>query len=247
MTSKEANNSTISKMEIPTPCSPTTEIMKTYAQKLRDPRWQRKRLEIMQRDNFTCTECGDSDSTLNVHHWEYAKEPWDAKNADLVTVCEKCHKEIEDCKKLTKLFLRNDGFRDFMKKVEFIDNTYGAVNCTAAPFPIGNDNVNIRLFYVITYIGDIVHVLKSYGHGEVVLDGNNNTVQTSEIMHKECFISVEFLNLNKFWLMPEAEKNGKVLSIDFLIKTETKQSKSLFDQLIDDAPNDHQALQQLKL
>jgi hypothetical protein len=98
--------------------------MTTYTEKLRDPRWQRKRLEIMQRDNFTCTQCGDTSTTQNVHHWEYVKEPWDAKNADLVTVCETCHKEIEECKKLTKSFLRQADFRDLVSHMHLLLNYY---------------------------------------------------------------------------------------------------------------------------
>lgn len=31
----------------------------TYSQKLRDPRWQKKRLEILERDSFTCQHCHD--------------------------------------------------------------------------------------------------------------------------------------------------------------------------------------------
>lgn len=64
----------------------------TYAEKLKDPRWQRKRLEIMQRDDFTCTQCKDKTSTLHVHHKRYTgKNPWDYDNADLTTICENCH------------------------------------------------------------------------------------------------------------------------------------------------------------
>jgi len=74
--------------------------MNTYAEKLRDPRWQRKRLEIMQRDNFACTMCDDSESTLNVHHWKYNGDPWEAENHDLSTVCETCHELIETRKKI---------------------------------------------------------------------------------------------------------------------------------------------------
>lgn len=45
--------------------------MGSYAFKLKDPRWQRKRLEILQRDNFTCQECYATDKELNVHHLIY--------------------------------------------------------------------------------------------------------------------------------------------------------------------------------
>ena len=68
----------------------------------------------MERDNFTCTECGDKKSTLNVHHWNYSKEPWDAKNEDLTTLCHLCHNKIEYCKDLTKDFLRQSDFRNLV-------------------------------------------------------------------------------------------------------------------------------------
>jgi hypothetical protein len=66
-----------------------------YAQKLRDPRWQRKRLEVMQRDNFTCQSCGLDNKTLNVHHGYYqaGKDPWDYPTSSLTTLCEDCHEE----------------------------------------------------------------------------------------------------------------------------------------------------------
>ena len=71
--------------------------MKTYAEKLKDPRWQRKRLEIMQRDGFGCTFCGDEESTLNVHHHYYEKgmSPWEYPNEALTTLCEGCHRAVE--------------------------------------------------------------------------------------------------------------------------------------------------------
>lgn len=66
----------------------------TYAAKLRDPRWQRKRLAILNRANFTCEDCGATDKTLNVHHSLYMREqePWEAADCTLRAVCEDCHK-----------------------------------------------------------------------------------------------------------------------------------------------------------
>lgn len=67
-----------------------------YSDKLKDPRWQRKRLEIFQRDNFTCFSCGATDLTLHVHHFKYDKSglPWEGDDEDKKTVCEPCHKRI---------------------------------------------------------------------------------------------------------------------------------------------------------
>lgn len=62
-----------------------------YADKLKDPRWQRRRLEIFQRDEWRCTRCGRDDLTLHVHHVEYVGEPWEAPDSVLRTLCEVCH------------------------------------------------------------------------------------------------------------------------------------------------------------
>ena len=65
----------------------------TYSEKLKDPRWQKKRLEILKRDNFTCAACKATKKTLHVHHSYYSKDPWNTKNSALLTLCEDCHRE----------------------------------------------------------------------------------------------------------------------------------------------------------
>jgi hypothetical protein len=69
---------------------------KSYSDKLKDPRWQRKRLEIFERDEFSCKLCGNNESTLHVHHISYSNNPWDTDNKLLLTVCEDCHSEEEE-------------------------------------------------------------------------------------------------------------------------------------------------------
>lgn len=66
-----------------------------YSAKLRDPRWQKMRLEILNRDEWTCAICGDNETTLNVHHrwYERGKEPWESPAEALVTLCEVCHEQ----------------------------------------------------------------------------------------------------------------------------------------------------------
>lgn len=60
---------------------------------LKDPRWQRRRLEVMQRDGWACSACGSTTKPLNVHHRRYSGALWDVPVADLVTMCEECHHE----------------------------------------------------------------------------------------------------------------------------------------------------------
>jgi 5-methylcytosine-specific restriction endonuclease McrA len=66
---------------------------KTYSEKLRDPRWQKRRLYILERDDWTCQRCRATDKTLHVHHrwYEPGAEPWEAADGALQTLCEDCH------------------------------------------------------------------------------------------------------------------------------------------------------------
>lgn len=84
----------------------------TYADKLKDPRWQRRRLEVFNRDSFTCQDCGNTKESLHVHHLGYTKgEPWDTPGCLLRSLCWKCHEsrqKLEDTirLKLALLFSR---------------------------------------------------------------------------------------------------------------------------------------------
>lgn len=71
-----------------------------YRNKLRDPRWQKRRLEILERDQWRCTVCGEDTQPLHVHHLYYDRftEPWDAKPRCLITMCAACHSEEESSK-----------------------------------------------------------------------------------------------------------------------------------------------------
>jgi hypothetical protein len=68
-------------------------VNRPYIEKLKDPRWQKKRLIILQRDNWTCQKCGSKEKCLNVHHvfYEPCREPWEHKDENLITLCEGCH------------------------------------------------------------------------------------------------------------------------------------------------------------
>ena len=70
--------------------------MTTYSEKLRDPRWQKRRLEILNRDDFMCRDCGSKTKSLQVHHCFYAKGgPWNTSPASLITLCFDCHQRRE--------------------------------------------------------------------------------------------------------------------------------------------------------
>lgn len=75
---------------------------KTYLEKLKDPRWQKKRLEILERDEWTCRSCGNKKKTLHVHHQKYSRYPWSINSDFLITYCEDCHNLIENSIKYGK-------------------------------------------------------------------------------------------------------------------------------------------------
>ena len=69
---------------------------KKYHKKYLDVRWQRRRLEVLERDSFTCQSCLDDEEsasedvrrlTLHVHHlWYEGTNPWDAPAEALITL-----------------------------------------------------------------------------------------------------------------------------------------------------------------
>ena len=77
----------------------------------KDPRWQKRRLEIMERDEFSCVNCGDTKKTLQVHHKLYRKDqkPWEYEDDALETLCQTCHdKATIDTRELKEVMISLD-------------------------------------------------------------------------------------------------------------------------------------------
>jgi len=69
--------------------------LSNYSSQLRDQRWQRRRLEILEKDRFTCQHCGNEDipDKLHVHHVYYERglRPWEYPDKALISLCRECH------------------------------------------------------------------------------------------------------------------------------------------------------------
>ncbi len=63
-----------------------------YQAYLNSNEWQETRQRIFKRDNFRCVKCGCS-KNLQVHHITY-ENLGEEKEADLATLCDKCHNSI---------------------------------------------------------------------------------------------------------------------------------------------------------
>ena len=75
----------------------------SYAEKLKDPRWQKKRLEILEAAGWKCEFLGvglcnsGDNATLHVHHKCYKRntDPWDYPSFVYSVLCDDCHKWVQ--------------------------------------------------------------------------------------------------------------------------------------------------------
>lgn len=64
-----------------------------FMSKTADPKWQRRRLQVMERDNWTCQRCGNTSEQLEVHHLVYVHKAkyHEYLDHELITLCRECH------------------------------------------------------------------------------------------------------------------------------------------------------------
>lgn len=85
--------------------------MRDYAELLLDPRWQRRRLEVFDRDGWACLRCKNKLVTLHAHH-EYCDDalnfyplylnPWEYPLETIKTLCDDCHRERHEIRNIAK-------------------------------------------------------------------------------------------------------------------------------------------------
>lgn len=109
-----------------------------YKDQIKHPKWQKRRLEIMDKDNFSCQICGDTENTLNVHHLHYHKgrDIWDYEDWELITLCDGCHEK------------EHSTIEDILSRIEYIKSRgvtmfeiYSLLENIDASLSSGNDNV----------------------------------------------------------------------------------------------------------
>ena len=68
--------------------------MKDYKSQYLHPKWQKRRLEMLESADYQCQSCEDTEKTLHVHHKRYIKgrDVWDYADDDLEVLCVDCHK-----------------------------------------------------------------------------------------------------------------------------------------------------------
>jgi len=73
---------------------PSRERM-SYRLQYQTREWSEKREGIINRDNYKCVKCGNSNVILHVHHKKYIKgrKVWEYPDDALETLCERCHEK----------------------------------------------------------------------------------------------------------------------------------------------------------
>jgi hypothetical protein len=98
------------------------KINKNYDELLRHPKWQKRRLKIMERDNWACSVCSEKEKALNVHHKTYGQnnKPWEYPDTNLETLCHDCHSKKHQITDVFKKMSLEEKFNVFRKAVEGI-------------------------------------------------------------------------------------------------------------------------------
>jgi hypothetical protein len=67
-----------------------------YKEQLRDPRWQKRRLQVLQYAGWRCQICGVKDQELHCHHSYYSKGKmaWQYPKGAIISVCWRCHERL---------------------------------------------------------------------------------------------------------------------------------------------------------
>lgn len=72
----------------------------SYSDALQDPRWQKRRLEILSAADWACEDCGRKDRAFDIHHNFYIRafrnQPWRYENDLVMALCKPCHKFRQD-------------------------------------------------------------------------------------------------------------------------------------------------------
>jgi 5-methylcytosine-specific restriction endonuclease McrA len=71
-----------------------------YRKYLASPAWERRRMQILTRDNYVCGKCHHRRAT-EVHHLSYDRMGHE-RDSDLISVCPTCHDKFHPEKKLRR-------------------------------------------------------------------------------------------------------------------------------------------------
>lgn len=120
---------------------------KSYRSQYLDPRWQKKRLEVFQANDFLCGVCHNGEKTLHVHHKQYIanRDVWDYEIEQLACLCETCHEVLhESADLLNEIISRLPDDPAFRNETAFLVAGFQSIKVS-----LPEDNTNAKLVYEI--------------------------------------------------------------------------------------------------
>lgn len=102
----------------------------TYSEKLKDQRWQKKRLQLLEAAGWKCQNAiclNESDHpTLQIHHRIYLrnKEPWEYEDWAYQVLCDQCHESKQRWM---------DRYHEAIAKHESLGSMCIAIDCSFDP------------------------------------------------------------------------------------------------------------------
>ena len=146
----------------------TKFVKSNYSEKLKNPKWQKKRLEILNIHNFKCELCGCETKELHVHHRFYIKgrEVWQYDNDVFQVLCCDCHKK-EHSKQQKQVEVIPERYKTLIDLVERLNSREPLNSSYLELFleEIYNDELksdltdtlmNLTDVYTNSYFGDVI-------------------------------------------------------------------------------------------
>jgi hypothetical protein len=100
------------------------EFVMTYSEKLKDPRWQKLRLRVLEMADWKCQRCSCATKPLHVHHTAYGMgEPWEIDTRFLKVLCEDCHGQEHS----RELWLKREGLQEWPLTLPGQEHFFGYV------------------------------------------------------------------------------------------------------------------------
>lgn len=134
-----------------------------YQAALRDPRWQKKRLEILNEHEFTCQACGATEQELHVHHSVYTDglAPWEYEDEQYRVWCSTCHDLFHKTKDSLFCLMRETTDPRFLASLEQTIDLLSKVD----PETVGFLNTCLLKGYARVLIG-VCHALNNMPHAK---------------------------------------------------------------------------------
>jgi hypothetical protein len=117
----------------------------------------------MEAAKWTCAECGDTGTTLNVHHTHYVKgrKPWEYEAHDLRCLCEPCHEEVTQFLAVASQMLGRLSLDDLALAVKRLCDDMEARERAKGPVPVKRPHADPEVAAAQSRMAEIDFLLPS--------------------------------------------------------------------------------------